>query len=126
MKAEFIYRQGDVYIYKLSDFPDGDRTQDELTMKGQLALGELSGHNHAFDETADVDLFKINSETYKGLTFLDVKAPSTLTHGLIKGFKGKEADKDYHSEIVLKEGKYATGIVVETDWVTKTMRKVVD
>ncbi len=127
MKVELIGAQGDVVIFEVDSFPEGERTQDELTGKGQLALGELSGHNHAFEDMKSVDLFKIKDSKYEGLTFIRTHTDSKLVHGLIKGFKGREADKDYHSELLLKGGKnYITGIVEETDWLTKTIRKVID
>lgn len=117
--------QGDVVIFEVDEFPSGERKQDALTKNCQLALGELSGHNHYFDDSSAVDLFKLDS--HPGLTFIETKKPAMLVHGLIKGFKGKEADRDYHSETILKEGKkYITGIVEETDWLTKTVRRVVD
>lgn len=125
-KVEMVGHQGDVVIFKVDEFPEGTRFQDELTKKHQLALGELSGHNHAFAEPEAVDLFKVQGTTYEGLSFFEVKKPTNLVHGLIKGFKGREADRDYHSEITLKEGKYITGIVEETDWLTRTVRRVVD
>jgi hypothetical protein len=124
-KVEMVGHQGDVVIFEIDNFPAGEKYQDELTNKGQLALGELSGHNHAFEDRSSVDLFKIKG--YDGLSFFETKKPATLTHGLIKGFKGKEADQDYHSTLLLKEGKkYITGIVEETDWLTRTVRRVVD
>jgi hypothetical protein len=121
-----VGHQGDVVIFSIDNFPEGTRIQDELTKNGQLALGELSGHNHAFTNPVDVDLFKIDKPEYQGLSFFEVKKPTTLEHGLIKGFKGKEADKDYHSMLTLKEGNYITGIVEETDWLTRTVRRVID
>lgn len=122
-----IGHQGDVAIFEIDEFPAGERYQDELTKKSQLALGELSGHNHAFDDATAVDLFKIQDPKFQGLSFFETKKPATLVHGLIKGWKGKEADKDYHSEVTLKEGKkFVTGIVEETDWLTRTVRKVID
>lgn len=124
MKVEFKYRQGDVYLFEIGEFPEGERLQDNLTKNNQVALGELSGHNHYFDDSSVVDLFKLKE--FEGLTFVDVKKPTSLIHGLIKGFKGKESDQDYHNEIELKDGKYITGIVEETDWITGTIRRVVD
>lgn len=124
--VELVGHQGDVVIFKIDEFPEGTRIQDELTKNHQLALGELSGHNHAFTEPMNVDLFKIDDEKYSGLSFFKVKKPTILEHGLIKGFKGKEADQDYHSMLTLKEGNYITGIVEETDWLTRTVRRVVD
>lgn len=120
--------QGDVVIFEIDEFPEGARVQDALTEKFQLALGELSGHNHYFEDGgAAVDLFKIDAPEFNGLSFFETKQPAKLVHGLIKGYQGREADQDYHSEIVLKEGKkYITGIVQETDWIAKTIRRVVD
>lgn len=126
MKVEMFGAQGDVVIFSVDSFPEGVRVQDELTKRHQLALGELSGHNHYFDDTSAVDLFKIQDPQFDGLTFVEVKKPTSLIHGLIKGFKGNEADKDYHSEVVLREGKYITGIVEETDWLSRTVRRVAD
>lgn len=125
-KVEMVGNQGDVVIFSIDEFPVGIRIQDDLTKKGQLALGELSGHHHHFVEPEVVDLFKMKEPEFKGLSFFQVNKPTKLTHGLIKGFKGREADQDYHSEVLLKEGKYITGIVEETDWLTRTVRKVID
>lgn len=124
--VKMVGHQGDVVIFEIDEFPEGERIQDDLTKKHQLALGELSGHNHAFSTPEDVDLFKIRDSKYNGLSFFKVKKPTVLEHGLIKGFKGNEADKDYHSMLTLKEGNYITGIVEETDWLTRTVRKVID
>lgn len=124
-KVEMIGHQGDVVIFRISQFPEGEQYQDDLTKNCQLALGELSGHNHYYDNPKAVDVFKIRG--YEGLTFTNVKEDVKMVHGLIKGFKGREADKDYHSEIQMKSGdKIITGIVEETDWLTKTVRKVID
>lgn len=125
--VKYVGHQGDVAIFEVDEFPEGTRVQDELTKKNQLALGELSGHNHYFDDSSAVDLFKIDKPEYQGLTFLETKKPATLIHGLIKGFKGKEADQDYHSETTLEaRKKYITGIVEETDWLARTVKRVVD
>lgn len=127
MKLKPMGHQGDVMIFEVEEFPEGNRVQDDLTKNYQLALGELSGHNHYFDDSSAVDLFKIDSPDYEGLTFIETKKDAELTHGLIKGFKGKEADKDYHNVIVLRGNrKYVTSIVEETDWITGLIRRVVD
>lgn len=126
--VKYVGHQGDVCIFEVDEFPVGEQVQDDLTKKFQLALGELSGHNHYFSEGSEaVDLFKIDKPQYQGLTFVKTKKPAKLVHGLIVGYVGREADKDYHSEITLKEGKkYITGIVEETDWLTRTVRRVID
>lgn len=122
-----IGHQGDVCIFEIDEFPVGKRAQDALTKKHQLALGELSGHNHYFAEPAAIDLFKIDTLEFQGLSFFQTNKPAVLVHGLIQGFEGKEADKDYHSEITLGANKkYVAGIVQETDWLTKTVRRVID
>jgi hypothetical protein len=118
--------QGDVVIFQIDEFPKGKRTQDALTKKGQLALGELSGHAHAFADNSAVDLFKIDGQLYQGLSFFEVKTPAKLEHGRIAGFTGREADADYHAVQEIPPGKYMTGIVPETDWLTRTIRKVID
>lgn len=127
-KVEYKGHQGDVAIFEVDEFPQGTRIQDELTQRHQLALGELSGHNHYFPEGSEaVDLFKMEGEEFKGLSFFETKKEAELVHGRIIGFKGKEADQDYHNSMFLKPGKkYVTGIIPETDWVTKTIRKVID
>lgn len=124
-KIELVMRQGDVYIFEVDEFPQGERIQDSATKEQTLAYGEFSGHSHRFEDATAVDLFKIAD--YPGVTFVETKKPAELTHGFIKGFKGREGDQDYHSTLSLKEGKkYITGIVEETDWLTKTVRRVVD
>jgi hypothetical protein len=123
-KVEFIARQGDVYIFRVDEFPKGEGKQDELTIKKQLALGEISGHAHAFEETAPVELFKIDA--FEELTFIDIKENCKLIHGLLPGYENKTIDNDYHWSIDLKKGKYISGIVEETDWITGTIRKVID
>lgn len=125
-EVEYVLRQGDVYIYKVDELPEGEQSQDQLTKNHQLALGELTHHNHYFADPTALDMFKVVGPKYEGLTFLDVKKPATLIHGLERGYTGPTPDNDFHSEITIPEGKYVTGIVVETDWLAKTMRKVID
>jgi hypothetical protein len=125
--VKFVGNQGDVCLFSLDDFPKGKRMQDTLTKNGQIALGEISGHNHAFADPTAIDLFKIDDGKFEGLSFFQTNRPAELVHGRIKGFQGKESDSDYHSTAKFDEGKkFMTGIVVETDWITKTVRRVID
>ena len=125
--VKFVGTQGDVCIFSVDQFPKGTRVQDELTKKGQLALGEISGHNHAFADSTAIDLFKIDDGKFEGLSFFQTNRPAELVHGRIKGFQGKESDSDYHATTKFEGGKkFMTGIVVETDWLTKTVRRVID
>lgn len=140
MKAIQYARQGDVHILKLDEFPKGKRVVDEQCRKRHLAYGELSGHVHEIQITAELlgvlgkiqkeiqalEVFKILDGTYDRYFFLDVKNPVMLRHGKIEGFHGKEADQDYHHSGVIEPGKYVVGIVQETDHVNQVIRRVVD
>lgn len=125
MKMKLVGHQGDVCIYEVDEFPEGTRVDDEQTKDRILAYGELSGHCHAFAEPEAVDVFK--TKEYPGLCMIEPIRETPLEHGRIKGFTGVEVDTWYHKPVILKPGtKYITGIVEETDWITRTMRKVVD
>lgn len=120
MKAVLNARQGDVNFYKIDEFPAGDRIKDKQCQTKILAYGELSGHCHEV-ESPSVELFKIMSNLY-----MEAKEDVIVRHGKIKGYKGKEADQDYHNEITLPKGKYFIGIVEETDHIEKVSKKVID
>lgn len=117
-------RQGDLYIFRIDDFPKGEKYKNTMCEKGQLALGEVSHHDHRIDVLDKVNVFKIKG--FDALSFLDVKENCKILHGLEKDYTGPTPDNDYHWSIDLKKGKYITGIVEETDWIAKTIRKVVD
>ena len=122
---KYIGMQGDCVVFVVDEFPAGERMDDKQTQDKILAYGELSGHCHAFAEPEAVDVFKIKG--HEGLCFVDPLKEVALEHGRIKGWTGDEADTWYHKPVVFKPGrKYVTGIVHETDWITKQMRKVVD
>lgn len=124
---ELIGHQGDLIVFSVSDIPEGEKIVDKQCADKTLAYGELSGHAHQFANDANVDVFKINNPIYDGLIFVQPKEDVVLRHGRDRNFKGIESDLEYHSEIVLKEGKkYITGIVQETDWLTRTVRRVID
>lgn len=125
-KMEMIGHQGDLVIFSIDEIPTGTKVIDKQCEDKTLAYGELSGHAHQFENNAAVDVFKIPGE-YDGLIFVQPKEDTILRHGRDRNFKGKEADKEYHSELLLKGGQnYVTGIVEETDWLTRTVRRVVD
>ena len=124
--VEMLGAQGDVLLYKIDEFPSGQRLVDQQCADLTLAYGELSGHSHTFATDGEVDVFKIEGAETSGLVFVDVKKESTLIHGRDPKFLGVESDLDYHSELKLPPGRYITGIVEETDWLTKTIRRVQD
>lgn len=101
-----------------------DLYQDAQCKNAILAYGEASGHAHQFVNPDDVQVFR--SKKHAKVLFLDVKKRTKIEHGLARDFVGREADHDYHSPVWLDPGQYVTGIVEETDWLTKTIRQVVD
>jgi hypothetical protein len=131
MKLDYLGHQGDVVIFEVDEFPEGARETNKQTELGILAYGELSGHAHQFTELDTQEVFKIKTpkEEYGKLLFINVKSErgATLIHGRARDFVGREADHNYHKALVLRSGrKYVTGIVEETDWLTRTIKKVVD
>jgi hypothetical protein len=114
--------QGDVCFYAVKDLPAG-LIQDKQTANAILAYGEASGHAHQFDELDAVEVFK---DPKTNLIYLNVKRRASVSHGRARDFVGRESDHDYHNVIFLEPGLYAAGIVEETDWLSKTIRRVVD
>lgn len=124
---ELIGHQGDLIIFSTEDIIEGNRIIDKQCENKTLAYGELTGHAHQFRSDANVDVFKIANPAYDGLIFVQPKEDVILRHGRDVNFRGIEPDTEYHSELkLLKDKTYITGIVEETDWLTKTVRKVVD
>ncbi len=119
---QLIGHQGDVAFFKAKKFPKG-LVQDAQTKAGILANGTGSGHAHHVDDLAAATASK---DPKTGLIYLDVTARVSVSHGRARGFEGKEADHDYHNPVWLEPGIYATGVVDETDWIAKTIRKVID
>lgn len=119
---KLIGHQGDVCFYKIDKLPEG-LIRDKQCENAILAYGEASGHAHQFDQMRDVDVLK---DPESGMMYLDVKRRTSISHGRARDFVGTEADHDYHNLVWLDEGLYATGIVEETDWLSKTIRKVID
>lgn len=119
---QLLGHQGDVCFYKVDAIPAGV-IEDKQTTLGILAYGELSGHAHQFDDLESVSVMK---DPKSNLIYIDVKKRVSVSHGRARDFVGKEADHDYHNVIWLDPGLYATGIVEETDWLTKTIRRVAD
>ncbi len=127
MKIKILGHQGDVSIFEIDAFPDGNRIQDKQTHDKTLAYGEVTGHAHFFEDETDVEIFKIDKSEFNGLCFFEVSKENKLIHGRARNFIGTEPDQIYHDSITLKPGrKYMTGIFPDTDWAAKTVRKVID
>jgi CBS-domain-containing membrane protein len=125
-KVEAIGFQGDCCLFRIDEFPTGNRVEDKQTKDGVLAYGEVTGHAHQFDVLEDVEVFKLTDTLYADMLFMNVKKDTILRHGRARGFNGVEADQDYHNVVKLPAGKYMAGIVQETDWLAKTSRRVAD
>ena len=125
MKVEYVGHQGDCMIYKISEIPEGERIKDKQCLDGVLAYGEVTGHAHQIVD-GNVELFRIMTEAYSGLLFLDAKTETTIEHGKDKNFHGEDADQDYHLPVKLPVGRYLIGIVEETDHIAQVTRRVAD
>lgn len=126
-KCEYIGHQGDVCFFKIDEFPSIETNEDDQTKYGILAFGEATGHAH---QIIDEDMPKVRRFKLihggKEMIGLEVKEEITIEHGRQRGWVGKEADHDYHNPIILKPGKYLTGIVEEYDPFEKVVRRVID
>jgi hypothetical protein len=124
---ELYGHQGDVCFYKVKSIPrSAVEGTDKQCVERALAYGEFSGHAHQVltEDRAKVKFFRNANEPH--LIYLEVLERIGIRHGRTEGFGGVETDNDYHNVVHLDPGTYATGIVVETDWLSKTIRKVVD
>lgn len=119
---QLVGYQGDLAFFRTTVLPSG-LTQDHGTAAGVLARGTQSGHAHQVDDPAAAAVF-LDPKT--GMRWLDVTSRVSVSHGRARGFGGKEADHDYHKTVWLEPGVYAVGVVHETDWLSKTIRQVVD
>jgi len=125
MKMKLLGHQGDVCIFEVDEFPTGTKIENKQTEDKVIAYGELSGHCHAFAEPENVELKML--EEYPGMCLIEPLKETNLEHGRIKGWVGDEVDTWYHKPVTFKPGKkYITGIVEETDWITRQMRRVID
>lgn len=126
---QLIGHQGDVCFYSVDRIPEG-LGEDQQTKLAILAYGEFSGHAHQLidPETGGLpseDVVEVR-KAGDGLIYLNVKRRVGVVHGRARDFTGKEADHDYHNVVYLEPGLFATGIVEETDWLTRQIRRVVD
>lgn len=118
---QLIGFQGDTVYFKVDSLPE-KLTEDAQLKRGIIAQGSGSGHSHSFEHAERVALYRGED----GLLYADVREPTRVVHGRAPGFQGTEADHDYHNPVSLPAGIYAIGIVEEVDWLTKTIRRVVD
>lgn len=104
-----VFRQGDVFIIKVSKLPAG-ATKEIPRDNGRvvLAYGEVTGHSHAI---ADLNaLFVVNEQTMQRFLKVD-KEPVTLRH-------------EEHAPIKLDAGDYE--IRIQREYTPKGIRQVAD
>jgi len=100
-----VYRQGDVLIVRVMDFPVSV-TQDEKTDVVVLAYGEATGHSHAIHGG--------NTMVFRGPlgdTFIDVTEHAEVVH-------------QEHAPIPLAPGKYR--VVRQREYTPEAIRNVQD
>lgn len=112
--------QGDVIFKRIqeNELPSGDRKSPPQDLKeGILAYGEVTGYRHQLIDQTAFDAFIIMNRV-----FLRVTREVKLKHG-----QGRSLDKsvDHQSQVILP-GLYEVDGALETDWLTRTVRRVVD
>lgn len=101
------YAQGDVIIKKITKLPSGEKKTDNQCKDKILAFGESTGHKHQIVD-GSCEMFRILNKIY-----INALTECKLKH-------------EEHKPITIPPGVYEVDTVRETDWVTKTIKKVVD
>lgn len=96
MKIGQHHRQGDVLVMKVGDIPSDAKPAKKDARGVVLMEGEQTGHHHRFADDGCVALLERSS----GERFMDVKAPSALSH-------------EEHSAIMFADGKFQQLFQVE-------------
>ncbi len=105
-----IIRQGDVLLVRVKAIPKDAVAQPMSGKKVILAFGEVTGHHHRFeflDMTQNAKLYVAHG----GARYLDVSAPSDLTH-------------EEHATVRVPAGKWALPRQVE--YTPAALRRVAD
>jgi hypothetical protein len=99
--------QGDLMLIRIDKLPKGA----QKAKTNILALGEVTGHNHAI---LDADVYVIGD-----LQFVVAEEPATLVHG------GRDVETDFdHFKQVYEPGIYA--VIRQTEWNRGEERRVID
>lgn len=104
-KEEEWYEQGDVVMKKIEALPKGDAAVQSDRV---LAWGEVTGHKHQVVNEPGVEVLRIMDRLY------------------VKALKEFTVRHEEHDPVVVPPGIWEIGIVRETDWLTRTVRKVAD
>jgi hypothetical protein len=104
MEAQF--RQGDVFMKKINEIPEGVKPYPMEGKRYVLAHGEVTGHAHAIYETTDVEMYERD-----GVLYMKLDAPTTIKH-------------EEHGPITLDEGIYSARI--QREYTPEGIRNVID
>ena len=96
-----IYRQGDIALIPVKEFPANLNEKDKV-----IAVGESTNHSHRF-ESEQVSVFTDGKQQ-----FVNVKSPSRLIH-------------EEHHELEIPSGKYKVVLQKEFD-ISQQVRQVLD
>lgn len=100
-------QHGDVTIQEIKSLPKGIVPVSRENGRLILARGEATGHNHSvLEKTAT--LYQLGSELY-----MEVSDPVVIVH-------------EEHKPLTVPTGIYKIGQVVERDWQSELVKRVVD
>lgn len=110
--------QGDVIFKRIDKLPQGPRGDVPKDLKeGILAYGEVTGFRHQL-----MDSSAFEAHVILGKVYLNVIKEVDLQHG-----QGKALDKTVeHQSQKIMPGIYEIDGQVETDWMTRSVRRVAD
>lgn len=100
-------QQGDVILKPSTTIPEGERVVDQQVTDKVLAYGEVTGHSHRVVD-GEAEVIKI-----LGRLYLRALTECRVVH-------------EEHKPVVIPAGTYEINIVRETDWLTRTVRRVAD
>ena len=113
-------RQGDVMLVKVDEIPKGLKEKNRDRGLVVLAYGEVTGHMHAFKESAITCYSDGLEEEY-----LDIMEKAYLKHGTVDEVKGKSENKyPDHDGIEIPAGKYR--IIRQREYTPEKIRRVQD
>ena len=103
-------RHGDLMFYPIKSMPKG---KVHKTKSYVVAEGETTGHKHVLASDQDIEVIVKEIGDDLAETYLEVKAPSKLTH-------------EEHRTLTLDPGKYKVIREREHDYLKQEERRVID
>lgn len=97
-----LYRQGDILLKPIAQFPNGIKKKNLV-----LAYGEATGHCHQFMDSNIVSVFELNQQQY-----VEISNNAELFH-------------EEHDNLIIPKGKYEVIRQQEVD-LTNELRRIED